>query len=97
MDSSSRLRGKLLDVISVYPNPTKDILNVSLNNSFEEQKYTFTIRDISGKAIFDMEKVLCVGFHSIEFPTNTLTNGSYIVEVKNQFGYSFIHKIVKID
>lgn len=69
--------------ISLYPQPTKDILNVSLSNYYEPS-VQIKIIDINGREILNKE--LQVTNYKITVSTENISNGVYILQVlsKNQ-------------
>lgn len=58
-------------IYSIYPNPTNNILNISLN---EKKSANFILRDVTGKIV--MAKVLSTQQNSISI--STLKNGTYL-------------------
>ncbi len=75
-------------VFSVYPNPTQDYLNVSLD---EITNSTIRIKNSQGKTI----RQLTANDKNININLSDLANGLYIVEVETPKGTS-IEKIMKI-
>lgn len=69
--------------ISIYPNPTVDILNLELNN-FQDERVIVKIIDLSGKQIYSEAVLTNIDRHQIK--TSFLNLGSYLLEIigKNQ-------------
>jgi hypothetical protein len=72
--------------LNVYPNPTKDILNIRWNDS---GKTKLSISDISGKAIFQSVEI---GNYK-QIPTQNLSKGMYFIQIQNEQGLG-ISKII---
>lgn len=75
--------------ISVYPNPTKDHLNVQLSENSNE--IHISIFDLTGRLVFEDHKQYT---NKVEINTQNWTPGMYIAKVKTQSG-EFSKKIVK--
>ena len=69
--------------ISIYPNPTVDILNLELNN-FQDKSVIVKVIDLSGKQIYSEVVLTNIDKHQIN--TGFLSLGSYLLEIigKNQ-------------
>ncbi|HRH12264.1 MAG TPA: T9SS type A sorting domain-containing protein, partial [Bacteroidia bacterium] len=80
-------RTKLNDLLSVYPNPFNTDLNIknSWNSAIE-----ITISDINGKLVYRQKSNL----ELIQVNTSELSNGLYILNVKNNESESN-YKLVK--
>lgn len=78
-----------LDLVNlkIYPNPTKDVLNISYNDLISK----VTIFDLSGRQIFDKE----VNDLSTVVSTDNLSKGTYLLKVQTQKGESSIVKFIK--
>lgn len=74
--------------ISIYPNPTSDILKISTENNNEIQ--AIQIFDITGTMVFESEK------YSKEISLTSLQKGIYIIYVKSKKGI-YRTKFIKID
>ncbi|MDP2176389.1 MAG: T9SS type A sorting domain-containing protein [Bacteroidota bacterium] len=68
------------DVLSVYPNPTKDVLNINLNVVYANTKNTVEIVDLTGKVV--MTETLNANSSS-QVDVSSLEKGMYIVRVSN--------------
>ena len=64
--------------VSIYPNPTSDVLNISTNsNNLSE----LTVKDITGKIVLTEE------FNTkITINTESYSKGIYLIDVKNDLG-----------
>jgi len=70
--------------ISIFPNPTKDVVNINFNKS-QTETYQLTLYTLSGQKLFDkMEK----GAQqvSINLKKERINSGMYILQVRNQSG-----------
>jgi hypothetical protein len=72
--------------LNVYPNPTKDVLNIRWK---ESGKTNLSISDISGKVIFQSVEI---GNYK-HIPTQNLSKGMYIIQIQNEQGLG-ISKII---
>ena len=66
--------------ISFYPQPSKDILNISLN-FFYEKSIEIKIIDLNGRLVRGLELGVRSGVAQLE--TTEFSNGIYIVQIKN--------------
>lgn len=78
--------------ISVYPNPTKDVINVSINDYNASQKNNLTLIDAKGNEILSQT----ISSQKTEFNLSHIKAGVYYFKVvKNE---TILHyKIVKIE
>ena len=72
--------------VKVYPNPTKNILNIE-SNSFEVS--SVEIHDVLGKRVFQQN-----GLNNNQIDISNLTNGIYIMKI-NADGKTLTRKIIK--
>ena len=64
--------------VSIYPNPTSDILNISTNSNDLSE---LTIKDITGKIVLNQN------FNNkITINTENYSKGIYLIDVKNNLG-----------
>lgn len=85
--SVSQYAGDNETVISVYPNPVKDNINIYINGGIRNSKATVTIYDITGKALM----VVNAETNMIQMPFS-YANGVYILKYadnKNTFTTKF--------
>lgn len=77
----------------VYPNPALDYWTVQvpvyINNHF-----TFTLFDVNGRAVFVQEKVTLEN-SNYNIAANTLTNGIYLLKIKDRHGRELNFKLIK--
>lgn len=69
--------------ISIYPQPAKDIVNISLNY-FYEKSIEVRVVDINGRIVNSSQ--LTVSSNKTELNTAEFSNGVYILELKNSSG-----------
>lgn len=67
---------------SVYPNPTKEKVNVSFTGNGDD--YTITIYDISGKEVLVKSIKNAQGIISRDISVDHLQSGSYLISVSNK-------------
>jgi len=63
--------------IVIYPNPTRNFLNIKIENN---SNHIFTIADITGQDLF-VSKTITTNSHLIN--TEVLANGVYFIKIKN--------------
>jgi PKD repeat protein len=64
----------------IYPNPATDLVNIEINSKVMAEA-TFTILDLQGRVISNMNKPLVKGSQVIQFNTNEFSSGFYFVRV----------------
>jgi hypothetical protein len=75
----------------LYPQPTKDLVNINLINSFNKN-IEVKIIDITGKEI--ERKELEINQGKAQFSTLHLSNGIYILQLKNSQGQIAVKRLV---
>ena len=63
----------------IYPNPTKDVLNIELKEEYLPTNTTFELRSISGKLIQEGD----FKGKTYKLPTRYLANGIYLITLRN--------------
>ena len=81
------------DVISVFPNPASDKLNVTFKA--ENVDYTINITDLSGRVILSNTYSKLSDNQSIELPLTGISSGNYIVSVSSINGTINQHVAIK--
>jgi len=76
-------------VFSIYPNPSKQFLNINLDVNSTENLKSAQIFDLNGRLV--METPL----NSSRINIETLQNGTYLLLLKNQNGKGFSQKFIK--
>lgn len=81
-DSVSKKTAELMQIamqegISVFPNPTQDVVNVSINNFKVEDKVIVQLFDNSGKIL----KTQIMQSATIQFPMAEMQSGVYYINV----------------
>ncbi len=77
----------VINIIDIYPNPTRNLLNIKLNNIEIEQA---TLFDISGKQILDLELKSKITIADI----SNLKSGIYLLKIKTPKN-TFVKRIIK--
>jgi len=81
--------------IMLYPNPAKDIVNVSFELA-DQHNIGINIVDAIGKVVYSSTEQLNVGKHMVTVPTGNFTPGVYYVTIKSEGGSTTTHlSIVK--
>lgn len=66
--------------ISVYPNPAKDQVNISINSATETNA-TITITDVTGKTVAAIDQTLATGSNKITVALNGFAKGTYVIKM----------------
>jgi hypothetical protein len=79
---------------NVYPNPAKDKIHIALELS-EPQRLTFTIIDILGKSVYELEPQLYqTGKQTVELPIDPIrVSGIYFLRITTDKGEQTIQRI----
>lgn len=84
------------NTIKVFPNPTKDITNISIN-CVEVSTVSIDIFDISGRKIESLtNESYEIGTHSIQWNTTNFENGVYFAKVSIKNTANTTSKAIKI-
>jgi len=71
------------DYIDLYPNPTKNHVNLTLN-SYVNDTYGISITDITGKMIYENKLACRIGENNFEISLPQLKKGLYLVNIIRQ-------------
>ncbi|MBW8050784.1 MAG: PKD domain-containing protein [Cytophagales bacterium] len=82
--------------LTVYPNPTKNVINVSLSLN-KPYIVKLSILNNLGQEVWSSGKKLDTGQHEINIKTHNLTKGIYFVKIHLNNKESWVGKFVKID
>ena len=67
--------------VDAYPNPTKEKLSLRFESNFADN-YCISIRDLSGRLVLNVDKILKEGSSEVDLPIfSTLSSGTYIINV----------------
>ena len=78
MGANVGINENIANKVSIYPNPTSDVLNISTNSNDLSE---LTVKDITGKI------VLKQNFNNkITINTENYSKGIYLIDVKNNLG-----------
>lgn len=75
----------VIGLVSVYPNPSTDFVNVSMRFLNPVNEATVDMIDISGKVIYSA-KLKNVTEESMKIPVNSLSSGLYMIKVSTDKG-----------
>ena len=81
------------NIISIFPNPAQDKLNIQFAENFNTEQITITVYDIMGKIIFEKE-YLSEPLISVDI--QNLIVGCYFVKISNKNNIVLIHKFIKL-
>lgn len=73
-------RVEVLDIVSIYPNPTKSNITVVLN-SITKEKYALHVIDITGKIVSQQNIEAQKGRNNIQVNTAALKAGNYMIKI----------------
>lgn len=68
-------------VLKIYPNPAKDVVNITINSASDEPAY-ISVFDLNGREMMDQSYPLMEGKNQIRIETAAWTRGLYMVIVK---------------
>ncbi len=68
------------EIISAYPNPVKDILNIKFN-SLEEGKVGIKVLDVLGRTVIESQRTVATGMNNFELSMSQLIDGIYFIGV----------------
>lgn len=74
--------------INVYPNPTEDYVNLSIDAAITKQ-VQFHIYDMSGRHLLSEELQLNSGKQTFQFDIEHLSSGSYFYQISNSEGAAY--------
>ncbi|WP_411893908.1 peptidoglycan DD-metalloendopeptidase family protein [Winogradskyella sp. A2] len=83
------IEDETLETTSVYPNPTKDVLNIDTTIKITSA----TIIDVTGKSILEISNQNSSGIESIDL-TN-ISKGLYFLSLNGESGESEVHRFIK--
>ncbi|MCF8427505.1 MAG: T9SS type A sorting domain-containing protein [Bacteroidia bacterium] len=77
---------------NLFPNPSKDLTQISFTNP-TAQEITIDIIDLQGKKLKEIGNgEFAAGSHELKFGVKELNSGIYLIEVKTESGV-FVHKL----
>jgi len=78
MGANVGINESVLNKVSIYPNPTSDVLNISTNSN---ELSKLTIKDISGKIVLSQK------FNTkVTISIENYSKGVYLIDIKNNLG-----------
>ena len=78
MGANVGINENVANEVSIYPNPTSDVLNISTNSNDLSE---LTVKDITGKIVLSQK------FNTkITINTENYSKGIYLIDVKNDLG-----------
>jgi len=81
-----------IDGISLYPNPTSDVINLSFFQEYDGTIFTEVV-DIMGKVVYSGNFGAVEGFNKTEISTSNMSNGIYFLRIV-QDEMSIVRKFV---
>jgi hypothetical protein len=104
MDGKVSVHAQIVDLIwgatgstvSIYPNPTTDILNIDLY-AVKDQNTTVKLLDMSGRVIKQIQAKSAVGMNNIKLSMDEIASGVYTIQVYENNMLSHTSKVKKND
>jgi hypothetical protein len=93
--SSPRLSGFSSNSFKIYPNPVKDIANLSITSVNLNTKLSIAVIDISGKTVSYKEMVTSGLLTLVKLNLTNLSDGNYVVTVRFDDGRRLSTRIIK--
>jgi hypothetical protein len=102
IDNQSTINAKIVDIIwgadgstvSMYPNPTQDVLNIDLYTS-KVQNTTVKVLDMSGRVVKQIQARSEAGMNKLNISLADLAKGIYTVQIYENNALAHMSKIVK--
>jgi hypothetical protein len=102
MDGKVSVHAQIVDLIwgatgstvSIYPNPTTDILNIDLY-AVKDQNTTVKLLDMSGRVIKQIQAKSAVGMNNIKLSMGEIASGVYTIQVYENNTLSHTSKVKK--
>ena len=69
-----------LTEISIFPNPARDFLNLSVK-TIDEGEFLVRIMNLTGQVILEKTYYVQEGFQTVDIPINTLIPGPYLITI----------------
>jgi hypothetical protein len=90
-----KLNFEVSDVISVYPNPTKDVINISINEA-NDCELDIQIFDIAGRLVYsDLNRTHFKGADKVSIDFSEFENGAYYLKLSIDNDLRFNESIIK--
>ena len=78
------------EIVTVYPQPADQLLNIELNLGSREGNFTIQILDLSGKLVYRQVYFTA----DINIPVNNIQTGIYLIKIQYETGVYFSRKII---
>ncbi|MBC7887350.1 MAG: hypothetical protein H7Z13_05630 [Ferruginibacter sp.] len=85
-----------LSLVSIYPNPVHNKVNVLVNVSGSGRMTTIILQDLSGRVISRFPKQLGIGYSNIEIDVSKQPASSYLLIIELPSGERVTHKFIKM-
>jgi hypothetical protein len=104
IDNHATLNQQIVDLIwgsngstvSIYPNPTKDVLNIDLYTS-KVQNTTVKVLDMSGRIIKQIQARSEAGMNKLSISLGDIASGIYTVQIFENDQLTQVSKVKKND
>lgn len=92
--ATSIVENSLDTELSIYPNPTNDLIHINFKSLVQHQNYSMSIYDITGQLVVE-EKMLSKDY-SISLSSKNLAKGVYTLNLKND-NINISRKIILVE
>jgi hypothetical protein len=104
IDNHSTMNAKVVDIIwgtngstvSIYPNPTQDVLNIDLYTT-KVQNTTVKVLDMSGRIVKQIQGRSEAGMNKLSISLGEIASGVYTVQVFENDNLTHVSKVKKND
>jgi PKD repeat protein len=79
--------------LNVYPNPAHEILNINMDGT-TSSKIELSLEDISGRIVVASHEIISQGNNTLQLKTQGLSEGVYILRIKESQGFIHSKKII---
>lgn len=75
---------KEIDAFNLFPNPSAELINIDIPDTWKEGSYLITITDLAGQSVYAEPCQLTPG-QSKQIKTNSFAKGVYFLTLRDQF------------
>ena len=84
-----------LTIVSAFPNPTKDVFILEIENNIEGAAQV-DVMDIAGRKVLSTQQSIEKGFNTLTLNVQNLSSGLYLVRIKDSNNQEAIVKMSKL-
>ena len=94
-DGSVSQSNSPLTILSAFPNPTKDVFILEIENNIEGAAQV-DVMDIAGRKVLSTQQSIEKGFNTLTLNVQNLSSGLYLVRIKDSNNQEAIVKMSKL-